>query len=51
MNNKEQKIKTSTEAAIVGNTVLAVVPTCNHFWKMVTKDYYKCSWCDLKHYS
>jgi hypothetical protein len=24
MNNKEQKVETSTEAAIVGNTVLAV---------------------------
>jgi hypothetical protein len=30
--------------------VLAVVPFCKHFWKMVTKDYYKCSWCDSKHY-
>lgn len=28
MNNKEQKVETSTEAAIVGNTVLhAVVPS------------------------
>ena len=27
MNNKEQKVETSTEAAIVGNTVLAV--RCN----------------------
>jgi predicted nucleic acid-binding Zn ribbon protein len=26
MNNKEQKVETSTEAAIVGNTVLAAVP-------------------------
>lgn len=25
MNNKEQKVETSTEAAIVGNTVLAAV--------------------------
>lgn len=29
MNNKEQKVETNTEAAIVGNTVLAAVPT----WK------------------
>ena len=26
MNHKEQKVKTSTEPAIVGNTVLAAVP-------------------------
>jgi len=26
MNNKEQKVETTTEAAIVGNTVLAAVP-------------------------
>lgn len=26
MNNKEQKVETSTEAAIVDNTVLAAVP-------------------------
>lgn len=24
--------------------------SCNHFWKMITKNYYKCSWCDEKHY-
>ena len=30
--------------------VLAVVPKCSHFWNMVTKNYYKCSWCDERHY-
>ena len=28
MNNKEQKVETSTESAIVGNTVLADVAKC-----------------------
>lgn len=23
---------------------------CSHFWKMVTKNYYKCGWCDERHY-
>lgn len=40
MNNKEQKVETSTEAAIVGNTVLAAVPyqccpVCNGTGKTV----------------
>ena len=30
--------------------LLAVVPKCSHFWKMVTKNYYKCGWCDERHY-
>ena len=48
--NKMNEINNNNETANDAKPVLAVVPTCNHFWKMVTKDYYKCSWCDLKHY-
>lgn len=32
MNNKEQKVETSTEPAIVGNTVLAEVPKRDFEW-------------------
>ena len=46
----ENKTSINHENSNDANRLLAVVPTCNHFWKMVTKDYYKCSWCDLKHY-
>jgi hypothetical protein len=23
---------------------------CNHFWKQINKNYYKCSYCSEKHY-
>ena len=50
MKLRKQKLENKHLTANDAKHVLAVVRTCNHFWKMVTKDYYKCSWCDLKHY-
>ena len=50
MKVRKQKLENKHLLANDAKPVLAVVPICNHFWKMVTKDYYKCSWCDLKHY-
>ena len=47
---KERKVESNVSAAIVGNTLLGAVPKCSHFWKMVTKNYYKCGWCDERHY-
>lgn len=44
------KDKLKSENIANSKPVLAKVPTCNHFWKMVTKDYYKCSFCDSKYY-
>ena len=44
------EVNLKTETPNDAKPVLAVVPTCNHFWKMVTKNYYICSWCDKKHY-
>ncbi len=39
MNNKEQKVETSIEAAIVGNTVLPAVPDLTKVWEQVLLKY------------
>ena len=46
MNNKEQKVETSTEAAIVGNTVL---PAVLDFGDYCTIEQYRYG-CDNEHY-
>ena len=40
MNNKEQKVETSTDPAIVGNTVLPAVDFSDRYRNIKTKDNY-----------
>jgi hypothetical protein len=50
MKIRKQKLEIKQLTANDAKPVLAVVLKCSHFWKMVAKNYYKCSWCDKRHY-